>query len=75
MTENVRLGNVNEYELSLEFWLCRALMERLNFPFQFLLYEMEDEVWFWRASLMDVELYLLLEGLEKLTYALNVVPG
>ena len=69
------LGRVNEYELSLEFWLCRALTDRLNFPFQFFEYEMEEDIWFWRASVTLVELYLLFEGLEKLTEALKVVPG
>ena len=66
---------MNVYELSREFWLCRALTERLNLPFQFFEYEMDDDAWFCRASVMDVELYLLLEGLEKFTDALNVVPG
>ena len=36
---------------------------------------MEDEAWFWRLSWMPLELYLLFEGLEKLTEARNVVPG
>ena len=74
-TEKVMLGSVNVYELSLEFWLCRALTDRLNFPFQFFEYEMEDEIWFWRASDTECELYRLLEGLEKLTDAENDVPG
>ena len=68
-------GRVNAYELSREFWLCRALTDRLNLPFQFFEYEMDDEIWFCRASFMDVELYLLLPGLEKLTDALKLVPG
>ena len=38
------LGSVNVYELSLEFWLCRALTDRLNFPFQFLENDMDDEI-------------------------------
>ena len=36
---------------------------------------MDDDIWFWRASVTDVELYLLLDGLEKFTEALKVVPG
>jgi hypothetical protein len=66
---------VKEYELSLEFWLWRALSERFTLPFQFLEYEMEDEIWFWRASVTDVELYRLFEGLEKFTDAVKLVPG
>ena len=55
--------------------MCNAFMERLNFPFQFFVYEMDDDAWFCRASETDVELYLLFDGLEKFTDALNVVPG
>jgi len=66
---------VKEYELSLEFWLWSALTDRFIFPFQFFEYEIEDDIWFCRASVTDVELYLLFEGLEKFTEALNVVPG
>ena len=66
---------MNEYELSREFWLCRALIDRFSFPFQFFEYEMDELIWFCRASCTDVELYLLLDGLEKLTDALNYVPG
>jgi hypothetical protein len=66
---------VNEYELSREFWLCRALIERLTFPFQFFEYEIDDEIWFWRASVTEVELYRLFDGLEKLTDAEKLVPG
>ncbi len=40
----MRLGKVNAYELSLELWLCIALIERLNFPFQFFEYEIEEEI-------------------------------
>jgi hypothetical protein len=50
-------------------------MERFNFPFQFFEYEMEDEIWFCNASCMEVELYLLLDGLEKFTDAVKLVPG
>ena len=50
-------------------------MDRLNLPFQFFEYEMEEEVWLCSASSIEVELYLLLEGLEKFTEALKVVPG
>jgi hypothetical protein len=50
-------------------------MERLIFPFQFLEYEMDDEIWFWSASWTDVELYRLFEGLEKFTDAVKLVPG
>ncbi|EJX01438.1 hypothetical protein EVA_10456 [gut metagenome] len=66
---------MKEYELSLEFWLCSALIDRFIFPFQFFEYEMDDEIWFCRASSTDGELYLLFDGLEKFTDALNVVPG
>jgi hypothetical protein len=66
---------VKEYELSFEFWLWRALIERLSFPFQFFEYEMDDEIWFWSASVTDDELYRLFDGLEKLTDAENEVPG
>ena len=69
------LGRVNEYELSREFWLWRAFIDRFSFPFQFLEYEMEDDIWFCRASCTEVELYLLLEGLEKFTDAVKLVPG
>jgi hypothetical protein len=50
-------------------------MERLSFPFQFFEYEIDDEIWFWSASVTDVELYLLFEGLEKFTEAEKLVPG
>ena len=50
-------------------------MERLNLPFQLCEYEMDDDIWFCRASFTERELYLLLEGLEKLTDAVNDVPG
>ncbi|CCX51894.1 uncharacterized protein BN689_01705 [Alistipes sp. CAG:514] len=50
------LGSVNEYELSLEFWLCSAFTERLNLPFQFFEYEMDEEIWFWSASDTECEL-------------------
>ena len=69
------LGRVKEYELSREFWLCRALTERLNFPFQFFEYETEEDIWFCSASETLLELYLLFEGLEKLTDAEKEVPG
>ena len=36
---------------------------------------MDEEAWFWTASWTERELYLLLDGLEKLTDALNEVPG
>ena len=35
---------MNVYELSLEFWLCSALIERLTFPFQFLENEMDEDI-------------------------------
>ena len=66
---------MKEYELSREFWLCRALRDRFIFPFQFLEYEIEDEIWFWSASVTDVELYRPFEGLEKFTDAVKLVPG
>ena len=50
-------------------------MERFIFPFQFLEYEIEDVIWFWSASVTEVELYLLFEGLEKFTDAEKLVPG
>ncbi len=75
MTANVTLGRVNEYELSLEFWLCRALTDRLNLPFQFFENETEDDIWFCNASEIERELYRLFEGLEKLTEAENDCPG
>ena len=75
LTEKVTLGSVNVYELSLEFWLWSALIERLTFPFQFLENEMDEDTWFWIASFTERELYLLFDGLEKLTEAENVWPG
>ena len=36
---------------------------------------MDEEAWLWMASSSDRELYRLLDGLEKLTEALKVVPG
>ena len=63
------------YELSREFWLCKALMERLNLPFQLREKEMDDEIWFCRASVTSRELYRLLDGLEKLTDAVKLMPG
>ena len=69
------LGRVNAYELSLEFWLCSALTDRFNLPFQFLAQDIDDDIWFCNASLIELELYLLLDGLEKLTDALKDIPG
>ena len=75
LTEKVTLGSVNAYELSLEFWLCNALIERLILPFQFLEKEIEDDTWFCIASFTERELYLLFDGLEKLTDAEKLCPG
>ena len=36
---------------------------------------MDDDIWFWSASFILVELYLLFDGLEKFTEALKLVPG
>jgi len=46
LIEKVMLGRVNTYEESREFWLCMALMLRLNLPFQFLEKDIDDWVWF-----------------------------
>jgi len=63
-----------EYELSLEFWLCKTLTD--IFPKgRVLLYEIEEDVWFCITSDTLLELNLLLEGLEKFTEALKEVPG
>ena len=51
------------------------MTERFIFPFQFFEYEIDDDIWFCRASCTEVELYLLLDGLEKLTDAVKLVPG
>ena len=32
-----------------EFWLCRAFIDRFIFPFQFLEYDIEDDIWFCNA--------------------------
>ena len=56
LIEKVMLGRVNTYEESREFWLCMALMLRLNLPFQFLEKDIDDWVWFCRAWFMLVEL-------------------
>ena len=66
---------MKEYELSLEFWLCSMFTDRLYLPPQFLEKDTDDDAWFCRASVTDLELYRLLEGLEKFTEALKVVPG
>ena len=50
-------------------------MDKLTRPFQFFANEMEEDAWFCKASFKDRELYRLLDGLEKLTEALKVVPG
>ena len=44
-------------------------------PFQLREYEIEEEIWFCRASFTLCELYLLFEGLEKFTEAEKEVPG
>jgi hypothetical protein len=38
-------------------------------------YDIEEDIWFCRASCTEVELYLLFEGLEKFTDAVKLVPG
>ena len=73
--ENVRLGRVKVYELSREFWECRAFRERVALPPKLLEKDMEDDAWFCRASFTERELYRLLLGLEKFTDALKEVPG
>ena len=75
LTLKLTLGRVKVYEESREFWECSALTVRLALPLKLRPHEIEEDTWFCRASLTEWELYLLLDGLEKFTDALNVVPG
>ena len=63
-----------EYELSLEFWLCWPLNDRVTL-FHLRLHDIDEDVCVCNASFILLELYLLLDGLEKFTDALNDVPG
>ena len=55
---------MKEYELSREFWLCRAFIERFTFPFQFFEKEMDDDA----EAIITNERYIYIGNLLKGIY-------